>query len=85
MEKPDTAMSIIYPNRSDLPRVLAEQPDDSLDFIVLVTGAFHPLDVPTIEKYLDESIRALRDVEVFFETFPTWGKALKAAKLEARL
>ena len=66
MEKPDTAMSIIYPNRSDLPRVLAEQPDDSLDFIVLVTGAFHPLDVPTIEKYLDESIRALRDGGLLF-------------------
>jgi hypothetical protein len=34
-----------------------------------------PEDVQRMSKY---------DLEVFFDMFPTWGKALKAAKLEVQ-
>jgi hypothetical protein len=53
-------MQIVYPDRADLLHSLTESPADSLDFIVIITGALNLVSPQEIKVCLDECVRILR-------------------------
>jgi site-specific DNA-methyltransferase (adenine-specific) len=71
-------MQIVYPDRADLLHSLTESPADSLDFIVIITGALNLVSPQEIKVCLDECVRILRDGGLLFvqgypECLPEFG------------
>jgi len=59
-------MSIAYPDGDNFAQVLKNTPNNSLDFIVLVSAAFAPLKINDQKTYLSECIRALKKGGLLF-------------------
>ena len=59
-------MHIVYPDKESFNQTLKETDNNSLNFIVLITAAFDPVNTKGLEAYLDECIRALKQGGVLF-------------------
>ncbi len=60
-------MQIAYPNQDELKRTLAEAPANSLDFIVLATGALFPQEnLPALKACLSDCVRVLKNGGLLF-------------------
>ena len=59
-------MNIIYPEKSNFVQVLKDTPANSLDFMVVVSSAFDPLNIDKLRIYLSESIRVLKNGGLLF-------------------
>lgn len=59
-------MNITYLSQQHLLTALETQPSDSLEFLLLVTGAMDINDIQSLEPYLVESIRILKQGGVLF-------------------
>ncbi|GAB4429245.1 MAG: hypothetical protein Fur0044_26950 [Anaerolineae bacterium] len=71
-------MEILYPNKEGLYQTLESAKDNSLDFIILVTGALQGTDSKLLLSYLDRCIHLLKDGGILFvqgtpETLPELG------------
>lgn len=59
-------MNIMYPTHDQLASTLENTASNSLDFMVIVTAAFVPLNITTLKKYLSECIRVLKNGGLLF-------------------
>ena len=59
-------MALEYPHGHELARILSEKESNSLDFIVLVSGALDTSDTRNIETYLNDCVRVLRPGGLLF-------------------
>lgn len=60
------SIHVVCPRGKDLRRALAEAASDSLDFIVIATGAIKADDIQDMKAYLGECVRVLRDGGLLF-------------------
>ena len=59
-------MHIIYPEKDNFAPVIKDTNNNSLDFIVIVTAAFDPLNINSLKSYLAECIRVLKNGGLLF-------------------
>ena len=59
-------MQITYPDKAILYQTLEETPTNSLDFVVIITGALDSGNTSGLEAYLAECVRALKDGGLLF-------------------
>ncbi len=59
-------MQIVYPDRVSLGRALEEARNDSLDFIVIASGALEAISADGLKTYLAHSVRALKNGGLLF-------------------
>ena len=59
-------MQVIYPSRESFYRTLQESETGSSDFIVVVTGAFLPLNMDEMKSIMEECTRVLREGGLLF-------------------
>lgn len=59
-------MQIAYPEKATLRQTLQEAPDNSLDMIVIVTGALEWTDTSSLQTLMSECVRALKEGGLLF-------------------